>query len=285
VSPRNERANPTAGRGAADGAAPEPIFVLGSPRSGTTLAGSWIGSHPSVYALGEYSAFVFAYATAPVGYTRTRPPYAQRYLRELQNHAAEFAGRLAAERGARFYCDATPWNLLIAETLVELFPAARFVLTLRHYAGVIQSLERSYHRRYLWAGATPAERASIWAALYERAGDLPADRTTVFSYDELCADPDTTLARWRSGLARIGFDPAGLDDQVFLRSHATGSDDHRRTVATGVDGRVTFEPIPSLDKQRWSEALDTEVRPVVDAVDNLLRQRFPEYTTPSHLVS
>ncbi|MBF9130300.1 sulfotransferase [Plantactinospora sp. S1510] len=285
MSARNERAIPAAANEVEEGMAAEPIFVLGSPRSGTTLAGAWLGSHPSVYAMGEYSAFVFAYATAPAGYTRTRPPYAQRYLRELQSHAAEFAGRLAAERGARFFCDSTPWNLLVADTLAELYPSARFVLTLRHYSGVIQSLERSYLRRYLWAGATPVERASIWVAVYERAAALPADRTTVFSYDELCADPGGTVARWRSALARVGVDPAGLDDRVFLRSHASGSDDHRRTVATGTGGRVRFAPIPSIDPLRWSETLDTEVRPVVGEVDRMLRQRFAEYATPPYAMS
>ncbi|MBE1489591.1 sulfotransferase family protein [Plantactinospora soyae] len=285
MSARSEHASPAVLNDVEDGMPPEPIFVLGSPRSGTTLAGAWLGSHPSVYAMGEYSAFVFAYATAPAGYTRTRPPYAERYLRELQNHAAEFAGRLATERGARFFCDSTPWNLLVADTLAELYPSARFVLTLRHYAGVIQSLERSYRRRYLWAGATPVDRASVWAAVYERAAALPADRTTVFSYDELCADPDGTIARWRSALARIGVDPAGLDDRVFLRSYAGGWDDQRRTVATRTGGRVEFAPIPSVDPERWSEALDTEVRPVVGEVDRMLRQRFSEYATPPCAVS
>lgn len=258
-----------------------PIFVLGSPRSGTTMLGSWLGSHPDICALGEYSAFVFANYTAPSGYTRTRPEYSDRYLRELQEHAAGFAQKYAREAGAQYFCDSTPWNLLVVDALADQFPDARFVLTVRHYMGVVQSLARSYVKRYLWAGATPEERAWLWANIYGGVVRLPADRTVVVSYDALCADPVNAISAWRRDLAAIGLNVEALDDSVFTRSYATDDDSTRMTIATGNRDEVEFRPIPSARPQEWSPKIEQEVWPVVRETHELLRERFSCYRGPS----
>jgi hypothetical protein len=42
-----------------------PVFVVGSPRSGTTLAGALLGSAAGVSDLGEYAGYYFCHRTGP----------------------------------------------------------------------------------------------------------------------------------------------------------------------------------------------------------------------------
>jgi hypothetical protein len=129
-----------------------PIFVVGSPRSGTTLIGNYLGSAASVLNAGEYRALYLAHGALPIQLSaayrlngmvpETWVPYRDRYVEEVRRHAAEFIERAAIEQGCTAYCDSFPRNVLIGERLGELFPNAMFVLTLRHYTGVIQSLLR-----------------------------------------------------------------------------------------------------------------------------------------------
>src|SRR5260370_4461368 len=128
----------------------KPIFVLGSPRSGTTMIGNYIGSAQSVLNAGEYRAFYVAYGALPIqlaeAFSGLVPARWERhrlqYMQEVQRHAAEFIVRIAEEEGCTAFCDSYPRNLLIVTALMKVFPEALFVLTLRHYTGTIQSLLR-----------------------------------------------------------------------------------------------------------------------------------------------
>src|SRR5881227_2980922 len=96
---------------------PQPIFVLGAPRSGTTLIGHYLESCPSICHLGEFSGFFLTYYIVPKEYVRVPTPYKERYIEELQRNAHEFASKVATERGFRYYCDSTPWTILVAREL------------------------------------------------------------------------------------------------------------------------------------------------------------------------
>src|SRR5579872_2038479 len=128
-----------------------PIFVLGSPRSGTTMIGNYIGSARSVLNAGEYRALYLAFGTLPHQLqgrlTGLVPPgwevHRDAYVREAQEHAVDFILRVAKQGGYRAFCDSSPRNLLILQKLVATFPGALFVISLRHYSGVIQSTLRT----------------------------------------------------------------------------------------------------------------------------------------------
>ncbi len=53
--------------GAAPGAAPAPVFVVGLPRSGTTLVDRILSSHPALSSAGELNAFAAAVVSAAAG--------------------------------------------------------------------------------------------------------------------------------------------------------------------------------------------------------------------------
>src|SRR5713226_1605535 len=104
-----------------------PIFVVGSPRSGTTMMGNYIGTAQSVLNAGEYRALDIAYGTLRSQLTGALaglvPPdweaHRDQYVSEVQRHAADFIVRVAESKGRAAFCDSTPRNLLIATQLAE----------------------------------------------------------------------------------------------------------------------------------------------------------------------
>ena len=264
---------------------PKGIFVLGSPRSGTSLVGAYLGSAPSICSLGEYAGFHLAHSIAPRVFTRIPATEKDRYLNSIQQHAEVFATAVAEEAGASFYLDATPWNLLIIDELLASHPAiettAIFVLCLRDYRGVVQSLERSFDNGYRWAGSTVGQRAALWASFYSKVGSLPLERTVVMSYDLLCREPETELEHLRDRLEQVGVPINEVNEEVFAVTHATEPSEHRPTIATLKDGTISYRTIPAFDPDRWEEAELSEAEPHVNAVDEELRDRFGARYSPA----
>ncbi len=171
-----------------------PIFVVGCPRAGTTLIGNLLASSNKVCNLGEYGAFYLTYFLIEHHYLKRYPSrYKDDYIKELKEHAKTFAIKIAVQNNCNYYSDSSPANLLISHELASTIPEAQFVLVLRHYTGVLQSLERSFADGYSWAGNTWKKRAHIWRTFYAYTAHLPKDRTTIISYDKLCANQKTTL--------------------------------------------------------------------------------------------
>ncbi len=251
------------------------IFVVGSPRSGTTLIGNYIGSCPAICNLGEYAGFFLSYYVAVREYLRVPTPYKQDYLGEIQSHARVFAEKAAQAHNNQFYCDCTPWNLLIARELAAVLPEALFILSLRHYSGVIQSLERSYQGGYEWAGASWTQRAELWRRFYTQVRFLPPERTVPVSYDHLCANP-LAIAALKQALESRGLPLAGIDEGQLALSHATSRSRPRPTIGVPSSiGPPLLRSIPSFDPQCWTRAISEAVRPIVEPTHALLEQFFP----------
>ena len=101
----------------------KPVFVLGMPRSGTSLAEHILASHPSVHGAGElefwYAAVRTREADVRVGLleSKTRQRLAEDYLRLLETRA----------RDASRIVDKTPVNSDYIGTIHSVFPNARFI--------------------------------------------------------------------------------------------------------------------------------------------------------------
>jgi hypothetical protein len=258
-----------------------PVFVVGSPRSGTSMMGYFISSSPQVADFGEYTAFYFARAGARNQFAAVISPYKHEYMESLERHAARFARDKARELNCRHFVDGTPWNLRIVDYLAAEFPRAVFVLTVRHYSGVIQSLTRAYEEGRAWAGADFAARARLWSELYSHVGDLPRERTAAVSYDAFCQRPEETLNSFLKRLAAAGLTLGDFDKATFTKSHATTVS--RPTVAVPSDAGVGFRPIPSYDASAWTDELQRRVEEHVFETEALLRRTFPgHYSNPAN---
>jgi hypothetical protein len=262
--------------GGGTAATPRGLFVLGVPRSGTTVIGNYIGSHPEVLGLAEYAGFYLAHSTAPA-YLNPLPGRGHaEFLDALAELATSQASTAAEEEGCGWYCDATPWNLEIAGVLASSLPDAVFVLMVRHFSGAVLSLQQ-----FGWAGKSWADAARRWTGLNSRISQLPADRTIVVSYDVLAEQPAETLAGLHEALAAAGLDPDGFDPMQLTASHAAVVGKPRPTIARAVDGQVVFGPIPSLDRQAWTPEVHAQVWPVVAETHRALAELFPNvYVSP-----
>jgi len=256
-----------------------PIFVLGSPRSGTTLIGSFLGSDPGTYDVGEYNAFYLTHRVIPERMPGIQPPewepHLARYLSELRAHASCFNEEVARAERCDSYVDSSPRNLLIVDELAHSFPDAVFVLMLRHYSGVIQSLGRS---GWPWVPIDVGGRADVWAEAYEHASLVPRERTVVVSYDALCAAPAETLFHLSGRLSDLGVRVERLDANRLSYSHAHILGQPRPTLRSD-SGEL--RPIPSIDVVQWTPTIHAAVEPHVALVDARLRRDFPEYVVPN----
>jgi hypothetical protein len=261
---------------------PRGLFVVGSPRSGTTLVGTYVASSPRALDLGEYRGFVLSYYFGKKLFSRTPAPLGEVYKASVNRHARQFAEDAAREAGREWFVDHTPMNVLFADRLAADLCDAVFVLMVRHPAGVLQSLARSFAGGYEWAGETALARAGVYAQFYERVDRLPRERTVAMSYDALAAEPTSTLARFERDLAALGFPTDDLDRAVFAGSHATKTHHARSTLGVVEGGATRLRPIASFDASAWSAADEAACAPRVAQAVGKLEALFPGVLCPPH---
>lgn len=244
---------------------------MGSPRSGTTLVSSYIGSAAEVLDLGEYGAFYLTYRVVPREMSELPGGYKHQYLKALSDHAHLFASERAKCEGCIAYCDSTPLNLLIGSELLGSLPNAFVVLLVRNPIGVIQSLGRSFASGYRWAGRSLEDRAQLYQRFYEKALDLPRDRLICVSYDALCHETLAGVRKLTTALSAFEIDTAQCDLGLFTISHATDPVRNRpRLAERDENGTIVFKAIPSHDRVRWrSKDLKRIWKIVGDTVDGL----------------
>ena len=108
-----------------------PVFILGMPRSGTSLVEQILASHPQVYGAGELDAF------APVAAALSRNgPYPQSLgsLSQAQMDQIATAHLAALEKlnaTATHVTDKTPYNFLHLDLIELLFPQAHVIHCVR----------------------------------------------------------------------------------------------------------------------------------------------------------
>ena len=205
-----------------------PVFIIGMPRSGTTLIEQILASHPLVHGAGELPL---------VGQLAGRLPRAGEGLAEaltpdqLERMGAEYAGRLQAlAPGAARVIDKLPGNFLFAGLIRLMLPKARIIHCARDPLDTCLSC---YETRF--AKGNPftydLHELGLHYRGYERLMQhwrtvLPADRFIEVRYEEVVADLE--------GQARRLLAFCGLDwDEACLQFHKTG-----REVWTASAGQV-----------------------------------------------
>lgn len=197
-------------------AAIQPIFVVGCPRSGTTLVGNLLAASPLAFN-GEESFFLQL-----MSYWRSmlRPPVAsltENFISRAQVLMRDVIESACRDQGKPFYVDHTPAHALCLDDVWALFARAKVIHVVRHPAAVIESLARSHEVGYTWAGAVEPDRVRLWQQHVSAVtGHEDDSRVRVLRYEDLCRQPveqTKALLAW-SGLP---WDEAVLDE--FARPH------------------------------------------------------------------
>lgn len=252
-----------------------PIFVLGSPRSGTTLTGNFVGSHPDCVYLGEYFGFYLSNYVLPIELARAPSVFKAEYLQNLNKNAKQFAIDCATQRGGRAFCDSTPWNIKVLPMLKKIFENAIYVFVYRCPFGVIDSLERSYRDKYEWAGKSLEDRCKVWTDIYSCAKWLPLESTIPLCYDNLVESPLQAIESLTNGIGKLGFDSAGFDIEILTKSFAAATEDRRPTIAHVADGgEIAFQSKKYNPGLNWDASSVKYVKEATRSVMNDIFERF-----------
>ena len=223
----------------------EPVFIVGMPRSGTTLVEQILASHPEVVGAGELPDIRAIAGTLP-RYAGGKPyPEAVADLpvpafRGFADHYLSLRERIR-EPETRRVIDKMPGNFLHVGLVRLLFPKARVIHLVRDARDTCLSCW--FHRfRSGHEYASDLDDLGFYYRLQERLmefwkRELPGFVHTLY-YEELIEDPESRV------LELLAF--CGLDwDPACLRFHET-----RRPVATASNSQVR-RPLNRSGLARW----------------------------------
>ncbi len=119
-----------------------PVFVVGFPRSGTTLLEQMIDAHPDFRSMDE-RAFVYELIErmqlAGQHYPADLAELTQQNVDQLRAIYATNVGNVVPDLDHRRLVDKNPLNMLCLPMIARLFPEARIIMCLRHPCDVLLS--------------------------------------------------------------------------------------------------------------------------------------------------
>ncbi|HKT30603.1 tetratricopeptide repeat-containing sulfotransferase family protein [Dyella sp.] len=119
-----------------------PVFVVGFPRSGTTLLEQMLDAHPDFCAMDE-RAFIHELTErmtlAGQPYPSALTDITASEADQLRDAYAAMVHKVVPELGTRRLVDKNPLNMLCLPMIMRLFPEARIILCLRHPCDVLLS--------------------------------------------------------------------------------------------------------------------------------------------------
>lgn len=241
----------------ADGASggPIPIFVVGMPRSGTSLTEQILASHPDVHGAGELD-LVARLAGSAVG--RYPADLARLGAADWQKLGTQYlAGIARLSNGKRFVVDKMPGNFLYIGMLRMMLADVRIIHCRRNPMDTGLSC---YQNHFLGAGLGYTCDLEDLGAYYRHYAALmqhwqrvlPSGGMYDSTYESLVVSPEEQTG---SLLAYCGLS----FDAACLSFYET-----RRMVATASMTQVR-EPIHRRSIQRWKH-FEQELRPLQDAL-------------------
>ena len=206
--------------------ASEPIFILGMPRSGSTLVEQILASHPRVFGAGERSAF--HQLANDCGMPKAYPEAIADLSRQaLQDLAARYLADMRARApGVQRITDKLPLNFMYAGLVHPALPNARIIHTRRNAADTCLSCFFQLFdgdQRY----AFDLAELGRYHCAYERLMDhwrsaIPGSVLIEVEYEALVSDPDGQIRRIL-GHCGLDWDDACLSFQATQRAVRTAS--------------------------------------------------------------
>ena len=242
----------------------DPIFIVGLPRSGSTLVEQILASHPQVEGTRELmDVQQMAEWAAAQGGAPYPGPLAALPREAIRQLGRDYLDRTRPNRrlGRARFTDKAPWNWLHVGLIQLMLPDARIVDVRRHPLGC----GLSAFKQHFAGGFDFAYDLGDIGRYYADYVDLMAHFDTVrpgrvvrVIYEDLVADTEAQVRALLDGLG-LPFDPATLRFFENRRAVATPSSEQVRRPIFGeaVDHWRRFEP--------WLEPLKEALGPVLDA--------------------
>jgi tetratricopeptide (TPR) repeat protein len=252
---RNQRAADAAmalANGAANGfASREPIFIVGMPRTGTSLVDRIISSHPDVSSAGELTNFSeLMKAMTPPGQAftyeaATLSAAANIDVAELGKAYIDSTRPLTGEKPR--FIDKMPINYLLAGLIHRALPQARIICLVRDPMDACLSLYRqmiptnNWYYDYIYRLEDTAKAYALHRKVVAHWREkLPADRFMEIRYEDIVGDLDSQARKL------IGFCGLAWDDRC-LAFHENSA-----AITTPSAAQVR-QPIYASSMGRWKK--------------------------------
>ena len=245
--------------------AARPIFILGMPRSGTTLLEQMLSGHPDIYGAGELSAMhtIALEMGAVWGRRDDRFPGTDEEL--LADFARATAGydRLTGHlpRGTRRLTDKMPQNFVFIGLMELMFDDYTIIHCRRHpMATAFSCYEHVFNEKsiaFSYDLGEIAEYYKFYAAMMAHWHKLLPGKILDVDYEDVISDPETQLRRVLSH-AGLEFDPACLDYQALDRPVFTSSNTQVR------------QPLYKTSVEKWKH-YEPYLQPLIEGLGDLAK--------------
>jgi len=216
---------------------PRPIFLVGFPRSGTTLLDQMLTSHPALYTLEEHdllSEVIAPFQRSDAGLARLdRLPESE--WRDLRARYWELLARTCLGRtNKRFIVDKYPLNIAVVPIIQRLFPEARLIVAERDPRDVCVSCFAQHFElnSAMVNFLTLPETVSYYVAtmsLWLRCEAALSLELAKVRYETLVRDPRRALGPVLDSLD-VGWDEGVLDYAATARARTLRTPSYTRVV-------------------------------------------------------
>ncbi|SLN28742.1 tetratricopeptide repeat protein [Falsiruegeria litorea R37] len=229
---------------------PCPIFILGLPRSGTTLIETILGNHPDISPLGERDSCDLLYPVIDGNLVFDKTA-TDEFVRRDQAELSEEA------KGSRFYTDKMPENHRMIGFLKTAYPDCRIIHVKRDPRDTALSMWRARFAdgalAYTYDFSDMAHRFNLYAEMMQMWQRLYPDEIHVVHYEDVVSDPVSVSKRL-----------ADLCDVTWLDAMA-----HPETSANTVRTLTAYQlrqPVHSRSVGKWPGKEDL-LKPFLDGLD------------------
>lgn len=245
-------------------AADSPVFVLGMPRSGSTLLESLLSRHPDIRGIGEVP-YIYNLAHGCRAPLQSELPYPQ-FLADLSPQLCLQLGedyvRLTHQFGveARRIIDKMPDNFLLVGFILAVLPNARIIHCKRNPVDTCLSIYQQYFANSGLAYAYDLREIGEYYVQYQRCMDhwhqLYPEQICDVSYEDLVADSEKEMRRL------IDFCDLPWDERCLREN---GSELKIRTASVW----QARQPVYRTSVQRWRQ-YEKHLSPLLEALQPVL---------------
>lgn len=219
----------------ADAKGVNPVFIVGMPRSGSSLVEQILASHPQVYGAGELNTI--GIVAAGLGYAKAGFNPDAAAIQTMARRTMDGLKQLAGD--AKFVTDKMPQNFLYLGLIALLFPDAKIIHTKRD---PIDTCLSCYFQNFSGANrfSYDLEQLGRYYRRYEKLMDYWRQLGITFldvQYEDLVADLEG-VSRRMTGFCGMEWDDACLSYHESKRVTATASYDQvNKPIYTSSIGR------------------------------------------------
>lgn len=251
------------------------IFLMGLPRSGTTLLQRLLTVHPEIASVAEpwvllplLSCFNEQMTASAYGHQSLKhaiadfcveyPEFQTEYDAHVRSFIADIYGKLAG--GKKYFLDKTPRYYLVAEELHRIFPASKFVYLFRNPIAVFDSQIDTFCSGRLYR--LPFIYLDLMHGLNLLAAPVGHGKAHIYSlkYEDLCADGATVLQEICAHLA-VDYRPDMLNNFTSVK-FAGSMGDRKQDQASGMVVRdESKKPLSMVRRflyRRWINNIKAE---------------------------